>query len=102
MKLFIDDIREAPDQSWILYRSYYEAFSFACDFGDFITEISLDHDMGENEPTGYDFLCRIEGIIYQQRKFLRKCKFTIHSANPVGRKNMEAAINSIERFRKEG
>jgi hypothetical protein len=57
MKVFLDDIRDPPDDSWTVVRSYNQMINVLN--ADFvfsnITEISLDHDLGENK-SGYDVL----------------------------------------------
>lgn len=93
MKIFLDDIREAP-QGWDKFETV-EAVKHYISNGYPITHISLDHDLGDNVPTGYDLCKWIEEQVY-------RCNYkppilTIHSANPVGRKNMQAAIDSISR-----
>ncbi len=64
-----------------------------------VLEVSLDHDLGENELTGYDFVCWIEKeLALDTWEYGNIPELTIHSANPVGRKNMQAAINSIQKL----
>lgn len=95
MKLWLDDIRPAPD-GWIWAKDYETAFNFICG-PEIFEEISLDHDLGDG-PTGYNLLCVIENLIGND--FWRKPipEFHIHSANPVGRQNMARAIESIKRL----
>jgi len=65
-----------------------------------VSEISLDHDLGDwtstPERTGYDVLtwleCEVHNGGYQNRPLP---KIHVHSANPVARKRMEAAITAI-------
>lgn len=45
MKLFVDDIRNAPDESWTVARTINAAISFIDTFSDKIEVISLDHDI---------------------------------------------------------
>lgn len=45
MKLYVDDIRNAPDETWTVARSVDSAISFISQFGAEIDEISLDHDI---------------------------------------------------------
>lgn len=57
-----------------------------------VTEISLDHDLGAGKLSGY-----IVARFIEKRAFLGVMDpplVHIHSANPVGRRNMEAAINA--------
>lgn len=97
MKIWLDDIRPAPN-GWFWAKSCDEAWPKLFDPDILVTEVSLDHDLGENLPTGYDFVNVIEEMIGLEiwPKGLAIPVFHIHSANPVGRKNMERAINSIE------
>lgn len=60
--------------------------------------VSLDHDLGEDIPTGYDLLNWLEKDIATEEGFRPVIAFRIHSANPVGRQNMDMAIRSIERM----
>lgn len=50
MKLFVDDIRNAPDESWTVARTVNSAIS-AIDTFDF-DEISLDHDISHQVSVG--------------------------------------------------
>ena len=84
MKLFVDDIRNPEyiyeEDDWTVARSYEEAVQILSN-GD-CTAISLDHDLGENVPTGYDLA-----------KWLTKTNswpvdVKIHSQNPVGANNI--------------
>jgi hypothetical protein len=97
-KLFLDDIRNAPDESWIIVRDARILFRLLKNIPDHINVlISLDHDMGDDNCTGYEFLNWVEKrvVINCWRPNL---KFEIHSANPVGRANMKQAIKSIEKY----
>lgn len=107
MKIFVDDVREPPDRSWIVFRCMYTAFKFWNSHRSEITEISLDHDMGTNPDTyveytnGYHFLTLMELTAYRQREINSPISIPlihIHSANPQGRLNMEKCLKSIKRF----
>lgn len=43
MKIYVDDIRQPPDDTWILVRTNTEAISLLAT--GHVTEISLDHDI---------------------------------------------------------
>ena len=92
MKLFVDDVRNPPDDTWVVCRTFDEAISH---LNNGVTEISLDHDLGEDK-TGYDIAKYIERLAYENK--LGRIKWAIHSANPVGRQNIERALKSAERF----
>ena len=63
-----------------------------------VTELSLDHDLGlldgPCERTGYDVLLWIEE---QAAQGYRPPPIHLHSANPVARRRMLAAMSAIER-----
>jgi hypothetical protein len=67
-----------------------------------VQELSLDHDLGldspEAERTGYMVLTWLEAEIAHERWPFPLPLITIQSANPVGRKRMELAIESIHRL----
>lgn len=97
MKLWLDDIRDAPDETWTVVRTACEAADMIFSYD--VEVISLDHDLGDGVMTGYDLMNEIEVNAAKQWWTRVPLQFEIHSANPVGRKNMQAAIDSIERMR---
>ena len=110
MKIFLDDdpIRDSwVDDTWTIIRSPYRVLNLVthADPGE-ITVISFDHDLayftatGE-ERTGYWVLAKLEELAFKHPEMLDKIPsdLWIHSANGVGRKNMQAAIASIARMR---
>lgn len=90
MKLWVDDIREAP-KNWAWAKTFTEAKTLIerCD----IDEISLDHDLG-GELTGYDILNYIEW-----RKMVLGVEIPkiihVHTANPVGRQRMQIVVQKL-------
>ena len=54
-KLFLDRERFPKDTSWMIARSVNEAIDLIAKQG-YPSEISLEYDFGENNPTGCDFL----------------------------------------------
>lgn len=93
MKLYVDDIRIAPE-GWVQAWNAKEALQFLKKGN--VTHLSLDHDLGDpEEPTGYDIMCWIEQWVYVERIPLPEIKF--HTANPTGRDNMQAAYDAILR-----
>ena len=103
--LFLDDVRNPPNAAWELYRSVDDLWIRVVDlaFPSDNTEphggpilISLDHDMGDGQYTGYEFLKRFEAAVRGNSEFKDlDVTFMIHSQNPVGVDNMRAAIRSI-------
>ena len=105
MKLYLDDVRDLPDESFDLARSYDEAVNYVKQHG-IPPFISFDHDLGvdENEnllPTGYDFAkwlvsSDMDGTISIPDNF----SFKVHSQNPVGAKNIQAYMDNYLNFKK--
>jgi hypothetical protein len=114
MKLFVDDIRDAPDDSWTVVRKVLPAIRLIATQQ--VTEISLDHDI-ENRPSdetfmpvayfigekhytsrqidtafmGSEFCPPAQKKLMEARLHLYP-RITIHSVNPVGAKEMAAVL----------
>ena len=96
VKIFLDDIRDTPS-GYIRAYNYQEMINLLKSYNGHIEEISLDHDLGEEDKTGYDVLLWIEE--QQVTCGYVPPRIKIHSANPVGCYRMGQAIDSIERRR---
>jgi Cyclic-phosphate processing Receiver domain len=96
MRIWLDDVRDAP-QGWIHITTPEEAIELLRS-GE-VEEISLDHDLGlatsEAERTGYDVLVWLEEAVAIGAWNHALPVIRIHSANPVGQRRMEQAIESI-------
>lgn len=100
MKVYLDDCRPGPssyvvtDEStndwaeWVIVRGIHN-LKRLLELG-LVTDMSLDHDMGNNQETGYD-LCKWMA----ETGNWPKGHIWVHSANPVGAKNM---VDTIERY----
>ena len=89
-KIWIDDIREAPEGYWHA-KTYEDAIRFIQYFSFYgdgigIELISFDHDLGETK-SGYD----VAKYIVENDIPIKEYK--VHSANPVGRFNIEQLLN---------
>lgn len=100
MKLFIDDIRIPSDvglvnSEYCIARNWWQAVNIIMFAKP--QEIHFDHDLGEESDirTGYGvakFL--IEEDMFEKDDFITKdFVFRCHSANPVGKKNIEELLN---------
>lgn len=117
IKLFLDDIRIPKDaiglvssnlnqfyweKDWIIVRNYYEFCNYIQKFGlpDFI---SFDHDLADEhymdvdnseyeEKTGYE--CAKWLVDWCLENSLSLPKFVVHSANPIGKQNIESYLNN--------
>jgi hypothetical protein len=93
MKLYLDDVREAPS-GW--HRVYWPDEAIALLQQGDVTEVSLDHDLGDDaRGTGYDVVAWIEEAVVTRG--FKAPRIFIHSANPVGRDRMLRGIAAIER-----
>lgn len=95
MKVWVDDIRIAPD-GYIWCKSTNEALCLIVDNINDIEVIHLDHDMGDTfGGDAIGILQELERLSHRDEKFsaaVRRIIFKIHSANPVGVVNMRTII----------
>ena len=92
MKLWLDDVRLVPDDSWthtVTAEQCIELLSTGK-----VTRISLDHDLGCGRATGYVVACWIEA--HAADGTLPRLGMGIHSQNPVGRDRMAAALRKAK------
>ena len=93
MKVYLDDERPTPS-GWI--RVYWPDEAIELLKTGQVEEISLDHDLGDDDRgTGYDVVLWIEEEVVL-RGFAPP-KMNVHSANSSARLKMQAGINAIER-----
>lgn len=95
MRIFLDDERVTPP-GWV--RTYWpdEAIKLL-DKGN-VTEISLDHDLGDDtRGTGYDVIVWIEEAVIT-RGFIPPI-IKIHSANSSAKVKMQLGIDNINWYR---
>lgn len=94
-RLFLDDVRDPPDDSWAVVRSYEE-------FVDYIETngvpdlISFDHDLGDGVPTGMD----CAKFLVDNQLLVKG--FQVHSANTPGRKNIKSLLTNWTEFHRRG
>ncbi|HLL52191.1 MAG TPA: cyclic-phosphate processing receiver domain-containing protein [Myxococcaceae bacterium] len=94
MRLWIDDVRPMPAGFDVHARTAREALAHLRSGG--VVHVSFDHDLGATSAkTGYDVAEWIEREAHAGR--LRRLTWAIHSANPVGQKNIRAAMESADR-----
>lgn len=101
MKLWLDDLRTPPG-NWYWAKTARKAIKQLGQGN--VTEISLDHDLGKHEVkngTGYQVACWLEEQASIGNWSVVPAVIRVHSANPVGVGNMEAAIAAIERMRRK-
>jgi hypothetical protein len=109
MRIFIDDIREPKIEEFDYIIRHYDALNSLLEeitlirLGEehyYIKYVSFDHDLG-TEKSGYD-CCKllidydmVYGILDED------FTFNVHSANPVGKENIESLLNNWLKFRQE-
>jgi hypothetical protein len=95
MKVFLDDVRPMPDGYDVHAKTAKEAIDLLSTGK--VIFISLDHDLGPEEAgTGYQVAEYIEREAFYQN--LPRLYWQIHSANPVGIKNMTKALENADKF----
>lgn len=120
-KLYLDDLRIPKDSigfvpdklnqfywsnDWVIVRNFWEFCNYIQKFGlpDFI---SFDHDLADehyvsdlnyddyNEKTGYEAAKWLVDYCFDNKKPLPD--FVVHSANTVGKVNIESYLNNAKR-----
>lgn len=106
MKLYVDDIRPAPE-GWQQARTVTDAIRFLAQFGHSVDTVSLDHDISYAvevagtqrpfpSPENFTAVARFMVEFYTRELAGRKPKVIIHTANPVGGKELENILNDFE------
>ena len=87
MKLWIDDVRPAPEGYYWL-RTVIDAKFLINTIGDQIELIDIDHDAGDFVSDGGDYIKLLDWLEETGRNY----PIHIHSMNPVGVENMRRII----------
>lgn len=103
MKLWIDDERKAPDDTWAVAKSSAEAIQVLAGKRNIdrslrqetiIEVLALDHDLGYSEevPRSYGLTedYPYPALEYMEHEHIYPRVITVHSSNPWGRKNLLA------------
>ena len=92
LRVFLDDERATPE-GWV--RVYWPDEAINLLETKAVAEISLDHDLGNDERgTGYDVVLWIEEAVALHG--FTPPKMMVHSANSSARQKMEAGIRAID------
>lgn len=106
MKLYVDDIRNAPDESWTVARTVGAAIKAIAMFGNSITDISLDHDISHQVtigdlsrpyPCDETFMPVADYIALKWNMETHPGSpivplVTLHTSNPVGAEMMKSVL----------
>lgn len=86
-KLFLDDLRPPPDETWVVARTVAAARVYITEYG-LPLEMSLDHDLGNSvdAPQLLFWLIdqHLDGVFDAT-----PIRLKVHSANPIGAMRME-------------
>ena len=97
VRIYLDDERDTPE-GWI--RVYWPDEAIELLKTGEVAEISLDHDLGNDERgTGYDVILWIEEAVITEG--FRPPRIKVHSANASAREKMELGIQTIKKYAKE-
>jgi len=92
-KMFIDDVRNPPPGDWVVVRSSDEALAYVQANG-MPAFISFDHDLG-GDDTAIVFLRKLVDHVWNGDD--SPPAYEVHSANPVGRLNIQSFMDSWKR-----
>ncbi len=87
-KLWVDDLRPAPNDTWDVAKTSEEALTLLRVRVGPYKEISLDHDLGGSDTT----MPVVEWLYWKSRNWPKD--ISIHTQNPVGRDNLIRAISA--------
>jgi len=91
-RVYLDDERATPP-GWV--RVFWPDEAIALLETGQVTEISLDHDLGDDQRgTGYDVVLWVEEAV--ALRGFRPPRMVVHSANSSARQKMLAGIGAIE------
>jgi len=104
LNLWLDDVRDPTDpaiqkafgaKGWEVWvKTVPEAIKYL-EGGD-VESISLDHDLGEAQQSGYDLAKWIEEKAFHGT--IPKLMWRVHSSNPSGARVITQAMEAADRF----
>jgi len=99
-RFFLDDLRDPPDNGWIIARTSDEAKQYVLSNG-MPSFASFDHDLG-GDDTAMIFIKWLVNYDMDSDYSIIPCDFEyiVHSANPVGKKNIEGYLENYLDVRK--
>ena len=94
MRVYLDDERQTP-VGWV--RVYWPDEAIELLKTGNVNEISLDHDLGDDDRgTGYDVVLWVEEAVITRG--FKPPKMAVHSANSSARAKMKSGIENIGRY----
>jgi hypothetical protein len=109
-RLFIDDERNPidvtwgswqdqalyRDDEWFIARNWYEVLEIVITYG-FPKLISFDHDLGDNQKTGYEIAQKLCEMVMDGAELPQGFQYRVHSKNPVGAENIRSYMDNFLR-----
>jgi hypothetical protein len=103
MRIYLDDERNPKiEQFDVITRSFGEFLEILEATELKITYVSFDHDLGEDSLTGYDCAKALVELDIKYSVLAKDFTFNVHSANPVGAKNIQMYIDQYLRIAQNG
>lgn len=103
IKLWVDDIRHAPSDEWVVVRTVTEAIRTIAQWD--VEELSLDHDISHQVIVGRlsrpypcdECFCAVAYFVGATAKLDPKehPKITLHTSNPVGAEKMQRILSDF-------
>lgn len=106
IRIYIDDLRDPSTEEFDYIcrndRMFDKIIDCCVFYGITIDYISFDHDLGNNSEDGYTITKRLVDLELSGFKLLSDdFTFNVHSANPVGSKNIESYLNNYLKHKTE-
>lgn len=109
--LFIDDERNPMDvtwgtwqdqamyrdEIWVIARDRFEVLEAVVSLG-FPSMISFDHDLGEDQETGYEIAKMLCDMIMDGVQLPEGFQYRVHSKNPVGAENIRNYMDPFLKY----
>ncbi len=106
IKLYVDDIRPAPDSSWMVARTVSSAIAAIAQFGEQMEVISLDHDISHQVSIGNGlerpFPCNetFTPVAWFMKHYYmtlpkKPAQIIIHTSNPEGAQKMKSILQRV-------
>ena len=95
IKIWLDDVRPAPDKTWWAVKSVNQAkivIRAAEGIEGATIQLSLDHDLGQWAKDGGDGIKLLDWMAETERFY----PVELHTANVVGYENMSRLINRYQ------
>jgi hypothetical protein len=93
-RVWLDDVRVMP-AGFDVHVETAEALIELLKTGD-VSHVSFDNDLGEGRLEGRHAAAWVEEAAFNGS--LRPITWAVHSANPIGRREITAAMESADRF----